>query len=92
MSGPCARCGIAHEDKWSRETAIQSCARCGEDHDGLTFVPFQRPPMQDDESGPFATHWARCPTTGDPILVICAPESNPKAFVLRVAPSDEVGT
>lgn len=51
---------------------IESCARCGEDHHGLDFTRFNR---QMDEW----THWALCPTTGEPIeLRICEPQPRSK--------------
>jgi hypothetical protein len=42
------------------------CARCGEDHEGLEFKLFTH--VVDDMDGPW-THWALCPTNGEPILM-----------------------
>jgi len=47
-------------------TSTRGCARCGGDHDDLTYRPFSRPIP--DVDGAF-THWASCPETGDPILM-----------------------
>ncbi|MFB6373847.1 MAG: hypothetical protein ABEN55_12235 [Bradymonadaceae bacterium] len=41
---------------------VENCARCGGDHN-VKAIPFDRPP----ETG--HSHYAECPTTGDPILV-----------------------
>ncbi len=41
---------------------VQACARCGADHADLAFQAFARPPLP-------STHWAPCPTTGEPILL-----------------------
>ena len=41
---------------------IRHCARCGGDHDGLEFRSFDLP------AGKF-THWAPCPTNGEPVLM-----------------------
>jgi len=66
----------AEEEKWRRENAVKeassfstvitNCARCGETHQEIKMVSFRRPIMT--ESGPAWTHWATCPTTGEPIL------------------------
>lgn len=41
---------------------IRGCARCGEEHDLLEFKKLQRPVGH-------LTHWALCPTTGEPVLL-----------------------
>lgn len=51
----------APPDGWIR-TTVRSCARCGEDHPDWDFQRFTRP-CQD------LTHWAPCPTNGEPILL-----------------------
>jgi hypothetical protein len=49
--------------------AVNQCARCGENHPPLSFKRAYLTP--DDSPGILAwTHWALCPTTGDPILMI----------------------
>lgn len=51
-------------------TNIKNCNRCGGDHDGLVAAKFKHP-FAPPECAPIAwTHWATCPTTGDPILVM----------------------
>jgi len=40
---------------------VGCCARCGEDHEGVVFIPLTRP---SDEF----THWAACPNNGEPIM------------------------
>lgn len=49
-------------------TSVNGCARCGGDHpEGtLEYRAFRQPVP--DVDGDF-THWASCPTTGDPILL-----------------------
>jgi len=56
---------------------IRNCARCGENHDGVEgLMPITRPVL-DDAGNVLATHWLRCPTSGEPILVLVrqAPEA-----------------
>ncbi len=43
------------------------CARCGQNHDGVEFEAFTRPPVDDD--GTVWERWGVCPTTGEPILL-----------------------
>jgi hypothetical protein len=49
---------------------VLRCARCGQDHPQLVFKKFLRS-VEADEVGdnPSWTHWAPCPTNGDPILM-----------------------
>jgi hypothetical protein len=48
--------------------SIRGCARChGDGHADLTFEPFTHPFEAPD--GWTATHWAPCPTNGEPILM-----------------------
>ena len=48
-------------------TKVERCARCGGNHELVTFRLFKEPP-------PDVTHWGTCPTTGDPILLtLCRP-------------------
>lgn len=45
---------------------LVGCARCdGDGHPNLTFKKFKLPAGENDEW----THWATCPTTGEPILM-----------------------
>lgn len=46
--------------------SFDKCARCGEPHKNVTFKPLARP-MPNEPSEPF-THWAPCPTNGEPLL------------------------
>jgi hypothetical protein len=41
---------------------VRGCARCGGDHPKLEFKKFKNPCIE-------RTHWALCPTTGEPILM-----------------------
>jgi hypothetical protein len=48
------------------KTNIYGCARCdGEGHNNIVFCRFDRPAGTNGEY----THWATCPTTGEPILM-----------------------
>lgn len=48
--------------------AIVNCARCGGSHDEIEATQF-RTPFAPPEAAPVVwTHWALCPTSGDPIL------------------------
>lgn len=42
-------------------TNIKRCARCGNDHEDL--------PMKDMSNSDRFSHWAECPTNGQPILI-----------------------
>jgi len=47
---------------------LVGCARCdGEGHPGLTFRPLTFP-LEQEGAEPL-THWASCPTNGEPILL-----------------------
>ena len=46
---------------------VTNCARCGEDHAQVEFKKFQIPFV--DSAGTEYSHWGRCPTNGDPILL-----------------------
>lgn len=45
---------------------IIHCARCGGDHENVDTKPFAQPFRLGVDTW---THWAPCPTNGDPILV-----------------------
>ncbi|MBF6618819.1 MAG: hypothetical protein ITG02_01130 [Patulibacter sp.] len=47
---------------------LLSCARCGGDHADVEWQPLERPVLEDGKT--VATHWAPCPTNGQPILMI----------------------
>lgn len=50
--------------------SMRNCSRCGGEHHGLEFVRMARPfaPL---EAAPLEwTHFASCPTNGDPILMV----------------------
>lgn len=46
---------------------LYGCARCGRVHPELVFEPLTNPVALDCE--PSLTHWAPCPTNGEPILM-----------------------
>lgn len=49
------------------EIDLVGCARChGDGHKGLKFAKLTHP--VDDPTGEY-THWAPCPTNGEPILL-----------------------
>ena len=47
------------------------CVRCGDDHKDVVFAPFLRPAGE-------LTHWAKCPNTGEPILMKVRDFSKPQ--------------
>jgi hypothetical protein len=50
--------------------ALKNCARCGENHDQpIVFQPLTQCVLNDAEDVIY-THWAPCPTNGEPILLI----------------------
>lgn len=48
---------------------IKHCARCGGDHVLILAMPLTRPFAPEEAGGVAWTHWAPCPTNGEPILV-----------------------
>lgn len=71
----CAACNARQvsEDSDGRYLLIHDVtngARCGEDHACLVANRFERP-FAPPEAYPLVwTHWAACPVSGDPILVL----------------------
>lgn len=58
---------MSHSDPVPITSDQIGCARCGsEGHPGITYQPFTSP--IDMGGGWLATHWAPCPTNGEPIL------------------------
>lgn len=54
---------------------IERCARCGEDHATVEFERLARPIEVGEVT---LTHWAPCPTNGEPILMqVVAEEPKP---------------
>lgn len=54
----------------TRIVDLKGCARCwGDGHDALTFEPLTHPVELDSDAEPSFTHWAPCPTNGEPILM-----------------------
>jgi len=62
----------------------EGCARCdGDGHDDITFQPFalpvKLPPGSQAGAGEvIATHWALCPATGEPILMLSIEIEEPR--------------
>lgn len=50
---------------------VRRCQRCGGRHDDVTFQPLARP--VEVEGAAAFTHWAPCPTTGEPMLAAVVP-------------------
>ena len=67
---------------------VRSCALCGADHDNLTFKRMYVPVYTD---AGVMTHWASCPTNGDPILfgVVPTPSEQPSGIAPDYADSAE---
>jgi hypothetical protein len=56
---------------------LVGCARCrGEGHTQLEFAPLTHPMSSDGIDYDF-THWAPCPTNGEPILLRVVPTGVP---------------
>lgn len=50
---------------------IGNCARCDGTHENLVATRLTRPVLEDEPSEfVLYTHWAPCPTNGEPILVL----------------------
>jgi len=57
-------------------TDVRTCARCGGDHDAVTFTRLTHPIDMEPGTPYFATHWAPCPTNGEPILLRAMPDDD----------------
>lgn len=53
---------------------IRNCPRCGGEHHELVANKMQIPFAPPEAGGLAWTHWAVCPTNGDPILVMVVKE------------------
>ena len=60
------------------KVTINRCARCGVSHEGLLFKPFKNPVLDPErlENITLFSHWALCPTSGEPIVLKILPEKS----------------
>jgi hypothetical protein len=76
--------------KWVGERHVgnqSGCARCGADeHLRLTYLPFTH--FIDMGDSFVATHWAHCPTNGEPILLCQGPKAAPITDPPPAPPAD----
>ena len=57
---------------------IKNCARCGEHHVSVEFKLLSRP-MAPPEAAPLVwTHFARCPSNGEPVMLAMTDEATPR--------------
>lgn len=49
---------------------VYSCSRCGFDHDNVPLLKLTNPFAPPEAMGLEWTHWAPCPTNGEPILIM----------------------
>ena len=52
---------------------ISNCARCGQDHEDIEYESFTHPIVDSDRTE--WTHFAKCPTNGQPILIKMEPKA-----------------
>ena len=60
------------------KTSVKACARCGQDHDSVQFVPFTNP--TDD-----VTHYGTCPVRYQPILCMARAATDDRTKELRAS-------
>jgi hypothetical protein len=61
--------GVLEEIMKDREfITVNSCARCGKDHEHLEFRKFRNNPIIDPD-GITWSYWGMCPIMGEPILL-----------------------
>lgn len=48
---------------------LNGCARCGDDHTRPIFFAKMTHPVRCPHGEVIATHWAKCPTNNEPILM-----------------------
>lgn len=58
---------------------VTNCARCSETHGGMEFERLERPVLAEY----VMTHWAPCPTTGQPILAMVTTGEEPGECIAR---------
>lgn len=63
---------------------VGNCARCRENHEGLVFRKLRRPVSSEQ------THWATCPTTGEPIILRIMPDNTTRGLPPRKVKVREV--
>lgn len=68
---------------------ITGCARCGGDHEHVEARRMAQPFAPAEAGGLTWTHWAPCPTNGDPILIMVTADASPGSFT-RGLRADEV--
>ncbi len=56
---------------------IVNCARCGSNHDDLDFAELEVLFAPPEANGKTWTHWAPCPTNGQPIMLMTDAEPAP---------------
>ena len=59
--------GRGMSDQATVTTTVLGCARCGQNHEGLTFKRFAQPIV--DPDGTIWDYWTLCPVSDDPILL-----------------------
>lgn len=72
-------------------STVVNCARCGRTHEQVEWRRLERPIVDADEERTTWTHWAPCPTNGDPILMREEPPPEPPTRILAL-PGEEKRT
>jgi hypothetical protein len=60
----------APELRLRQTVSVRDCSRCGLDHEHLDLKKMARPHSPPEAGGLARTHWAACPASGDPVLVM----------------------
>lgn len=76
------RLNYAHVGEAFKTHSLRGCARCGHDHSDILWMPLTQP--VEDPDGTKWTHWASCPTNGQPILMR-ATEEEPESKTAETA-------
>lgn len=71
------------------EIHLIGCARCDGDHEKLSFRPLLKPVDEAFLPRPF-THWAKCPTLGEPILLRLSLIEETKTVIHNYRAADDV--
>lgn len=59
---------MTNDDNLYVSDCLYGCARCGKDHENLSFRRFALYPVEISDKE-VMDYWAPCPTNGDPILL-----------------------
>lgn len=73
------------DDADTLRVTMTGCARCGGSHEHVEVRRMARPFSPAEAGGLAWTHWAPCPTNGDPVLVMATANEPLPTYVKPIA-------